>query len=555
MSSTRPRRTQPLAARDLRAGIRGDARRRRPRRQSRGAANGRIPAAHASPALCAQPRAARRADAHVLPRAPRVAAGSQPGNRPFGAIRTAAARRNRGATHRRGARASGQSPRPSRVGLAVAADRRSTRGLARPARGRADPGRQGVSAHRARRAVFPERCLSPPAPHPAERRRRSRPAGTAQRARLRAPHLGRSRARTHAAAQGSACRGAGVLAAGEKEQSLSRLPLFQPRRLLTGHDACRSSQVMGTVRFQHLQRARSALSGWRWPLAAALAILLSSFAAVALFVATFDWNAARGAIERRFLERTGRELVIGGDLDVQLRWHPRVIAHDVSVANPDWARRPELVTARRVTLALSLPGLLRGAIRFREIELVEPQVALEQRDGLRTWAFGREGSGKPPEIGRLRIADGSVEFLDTATNTAVTAEISSRGDDAEDGVTVIARGRYRGETFRMRMDGPSLLRLSERSTPYPLQASVYAGKTSAHLEGEVTGLPSPSALDLRLELAGDDLAHLRRILGVGAPSTPPYVLRGRLRRDGERWSFDSVAGTIGDSDVAGQLAY
>ena len=307
--------------------------------------------------------------------------------------------------------------------------------------------------------------------------------------------------------------------------------------------------------FQAWQRARRMLAVRRWPLAAALSLVPIAFAALALFVAQFDWNAARGAIERRFAEKTGRELVIGGNLDVQLGWPVRVIAYEVSVGNPEWARRRALVTARRVTLSFSLPALLRGTVRFHEIELLEPQLALEQRDGLKTWAFRDRGAGRPPEIGRLRIEDGVVEFLDPGADTAVMAEISSRGDASGDEVTVSARGTYRGEPFRLQAEGPSVLQLADRSTPYPLEASVRAGTTSARFEGTVTGLPSPSALDLRVEVSGEDLAQLRRLVGIGVPSTPPYALQGRLQRAGAKWTFDAIEGTVGDSDVAGELAY
>jgi uncharacterized protein involved in outer membrane biogenesis len=304
-----------------------------------------------------------------------------------------------------------------------------------------------------------------------------------------------------------------------------------------------------------LQRARKALAGQRRSLAVGLALVPIVFAAFAIFVALFDWNAARGVVERRFAEKTGRALVIGGDLDIRLGWRPRVIAYAVRVGNPDWARRRDLVTARRITLVVSLAALVRGEVRFHEIELLEPQLALEQRDGLKTWAFAGGGAGRPTEIGRLRIEDGVVEFLDSGANTEVTAEISSRGDAAADEVTVSARGTYRGAPFRLRAAGPSVLLLADRSTAYPLEASLDAGTTRARFAGTVTGLPSPSALDLRLEFSGDDLADLRRLIGVGAPSTPPYALQGRLRRTGANWTFDAIEGTIGDSDVAGELAY
>jgi uncharacterized protein involved in outer membrane biogenesis len=304
-----------------------------------------------------------------------------------------------------------------------------------------------------------------------------------------------------------------------------------------------------------LERAHRALPGWRWPVAVALGAILFVAAALLVFVVLFDWNAARGAIERAFLARTGRALVIGGALDVRLRWHPLIVAHDVRVANPAWAHHPDLLTARRLTLALSLPALARGAVRFHAIELVEPRLALERHDGLRTWAFGTQGTGPAPTIGRLRIDQGTVEFRDHDAEIAVTAEVASRGDASADEVTVAAHGTYRGEAFRLRAEGPSVLGLADRSVAYPLAATVQAGRTHLRFEGTVTGLPSPSALDARLELAGDDLSDLRRLIGVAVPATPPYALRGRLYRDEGRWRLDGVVGRIGDTDVAGELAY
>jgi uncharacterized protein involved in outer membrane biogenesis len=276
---------------------------------------------------------------------------------------------------------------------------------------------------------------------------------------------------------------------------------------------------------------------------------------VALLFAALDWNALRGFVAREFAERTGRELVIAGDLDVQLRWHPRIVAHEVSISNPAWARRADLVTARRITLVLSIPALLRGDFALQAVELIGPRLALEQRDGLRTWASGRDGGGRAPTIGRLRIEDGVVEFLDPAMKTAITAEVTAAGRGADDDVSVSAQGTYRGERFRAQAHGPSVLGLAERSTPYRLEAALQAGKTRALVAGTVTGLPSPTALDVMLELSGDDLASLQRFVGVATASTPPYTLRGRMRRGGDRWSFEEMRGRIGDSDVAGMLAY
>jgi AsmA protein len=63
-------------------------------------------------------------------------------------------------------------------------------------------------------------------------------------------------------------------------------------------------------------------------------LLVAPVVLAILFVATFGWNWLRGPIERMVLEKTGRELVIGGDLELSLGWpHPRLHASTVTFAN------------------------------------------------------------------------------------------------------------------------------------------------------------------------------------------------------------------------------
>ena len=70
-----------------------------------------------------------------------------------------------------------------------------------------------------------------------------------------------------------------------------------------------------------------------------LAVLLLVPPALAtLWIVIFGWNWARGPLQRVTADKTGRELVIGGDLKVSLGWPaPRLHAKAVTFANPPWA--------------------------------------------------------------------------------------------------------------------------------------------------------------------------------------------------------------------------
>ncbi|MBV5333698.1 AsmA family protein, partial [bacterium] len=99
----------------------------------------------------------------------------------------------------------------------------------------------------------------------------------------------------------------------------------------------------------------------------------------ALFVALFDWNWLRAPIERKVLEQTGRSLLIKGQLEVKLGWPwPRVQAREVTFANPPWAVHPNLLSAEAVAFSIHLPQLWAKHLVVSDLQLVRPQVYLEQ---------------------------------------------------------------------------------------------------------------------------------------------------------------------------------
>src|SRR5512140_3240879 len=97
-------------------------------------------------------------------------------------------------------------------------------------------------------------------------------------------------------------------------------------------------------------------------------LLLAPVVLAVLFIAIFGWNWLRAPIERMALDKTGRELVIGGDLHVKFGWPlPRISSDAVTFANPAWAKEKQMVVADAVEVALNLPQLLRGSIVLPEV--------------------------------------------------------------------------------------------------------------------------------------------------------------------------------------------
>lgn len=296
----------------------------------------------------------------------------------------------------------------------------------------------------------------------------------------------------------------------------------------------------------------------RWVAGLLLLAVVLGFA----FIAVFGWDWLRAPIERMTLEKTGRELVIGGTIDVSFGWPTAVIQADsVSFANPAWAREKQMVSAETVAITIDLPQLLGRNIVLPEVRLKRPVVFLEQGGkGQKNWLLDlqQQDESAQIEIGRLLLDQGTLGYDDVARKTHVSAQLTSvdtpSGAPAEGGGVVFsAQGKYQDMPLKASGQGGPVLALRDDETPYPLQADVSIGRTVVQVNGTVTSLVTFSAIDMQLAVRGESLAQLFPLLGIAFPETGAYATDGHFVRSGETWRYEKFTGRIGKSDIAGSL--
>ena len=287
-----------------------------------------------------------------------------------------------------------------------------------------------------------------------------------------------------------------------------------------------------------------------------------------LFVLIFGWNWARGPIERAVSEKTGRQLVIGGDLSMRPAWPaPRVRARSVTFANPAWAKQKQMVAVDDVEFTIDLLELLRARLMFPEVSLTRPVVFLELgADGRKTWLLDREQSDESARIpiGRLTLDHGQLGYDDAKQKTSLLAQISTEGvargsgkarEDApgDGGVVFGVKGQYKGLALEGRGAGGSVLKLNDTSVPYPIRVDGTVGTTAIKADGTITSLLKFESMDVHLVLRGKSLAQLYLVVGIPFPETNVYTTSGRLVHSGATWRYDKFTGVVGKSDLAGSL--
>ncbi len=309
--------------------------------------------------------------------------------------------------------------------------------------------------------------------------------------------------------------------------------------------------------------------------------LLSLLALLALCVALLlsaDWNRARPWINERVTEATGRPFAIRGDLALQWldpeaqsgwrRWvpWPRLSAQDIVLGNADWAKGgAQMAEIRRMSVSLNPWPLLEHTIRIPVLELDGLSLALERAaDGRNNWTLADSG-GEPSrwklDLQRLSLRQGTVKLDDAIGRLNLKADIDSLPQLSPEGYGIAWKvaGKFRTASVQGSGQAGPVLSLQQSTTPYPLQAGVRIGSTRIDLAGTLTKPTELAALDLRLKLAGADLAQLYPITGITLPNTGAFSTEGRLKgtlgAGGGRWLYERFKGRIGASDIGGTLEY
>lgn len=290
--------------------------------------------------------------------------------------------------------------------------------------------------------------------------------------------------------------------------------------------------------------------------------LLLLVLAGAASIAVFGWNWLREPVARVATDKTGRELRIDGNLQIDPGWPLlRIRATDVTLGNPAWASRPNMLTAGSVDLSLDLAHLLDRRVVLDVVALRQADILLETgSDGRRNWLFDldQKDEATRPSIGRLALERSRVTYHDPANKTRIEADVTTRETQTADGapatgVEISARGRYRGLPLTARAEGGPLLALRDERRPYPFAVEATIGRTAARVEGTVTGLARLSALDAEVSVRGDSLAQLYPLLGIALPKTPAYRSTGRLTHGEGMWRYADFFMHVGDSDLYGTL--
>ena len=289
--------------------------------------------------------------------------------------------------------------------------------------------------------------------------------------------------------------------------------------------------------------------------------------AAVIFFATLDANKAKGYISAAVSKATGRQLTIGGDLQVDFGWISRLRASQIQFENASWSKYPQMTEVGLVDVQIDVWQLLsKFRLVLPSITVSQPKVILEKNaDGAANWEFQAAPAVTEPAVPQKRtefpiiekvvIEDGTFLFNNQQTNTQLELKLTQAeaAGFLEEPVKLKVKGTYQKLPLSLSLDGGSYENLRSSKDPYPLQINVGVGKLKVNINGNLTEPLAMKGEDVTLDVQGDDMANLFPLIRLVFPSTPPYKLKGHLKHEGQVWSFSNFSGRVGDSDLSGTI--
>ncbi|MCP4898603.1 MAG: AsmA family protein, partial [bacterium] len=262
-------------------------------------------------------------------------------------------------------------------------------------------------------------------------------------------------------------------------------------------------------------------------LAAAIALLYLNFA---------DLGGWRSTVEELVTDALGRELRIAGEFKPDIGFTTRLVASEVTLANPDGWPEPHMVSVDRLEAELDLLSVLFGPLTIHEV-LMDGATVLLAKDGngRATWQFEtgaadaretNEGS-EPFELvfDHVSITGLDLVFSDYSLPQSISfvdAALDLRSDDA--GIIDL---NLTGELNDAKLDLKGRLgTLRNVLAAGPLEHDLRGqlGDVEIGLKGRIGDLASLEGIDIVAEVAGSDLATVGSRFGVSGLPVGPFRL-------------------------------
>ncbi|MBI3453538.1 MAG: AsmA family protein [Rhodospirillales bacterium] len=291
-------------------------------------------------------------------------------------------------------------------------------------------------------------------------------------------------------------------------------------------------------------------------------------------ISTLDFNQYRGLVAEKVKEATGRDLVIKGELKLQVGFSPALAVADVTFANAPWGTRPQMANIRRLEAEVALIPLIFGDLKVKRLVLVDADILLEtDARGRGNWVFdaapadkGRATPATPapaadgaplrlPTVHEVSIRNSTLVYRDGQSGEMTRLALARailRADGAADPLKIDIAGTYNALGFQVVGTLGSIASLAGLGAPFPVDVQARLADAAAiKLRGMVREPLSLKGYEVALVADGAEIARVAALAGMKMAAAGPFKVEAKLAdtMPDNRLFLSALKAELGKSDL------
>ncbi|MEJ5979661.1 hypothetical protein WG901_23615, partial [Novosphingobium sp. PS1R-30] len=279
-----------------------------------------------------------------------------------------------------------------------------------------------------------------------------------------------------------------------------------------------------------------------------IVVLGTVFAGIAVFPAAW----LKGIAERKLGEQIGRPVTIRSvRREIAFSFTPVFQVRGLEIPQAKWAGPGKLasIDALRIRIAM-LPAIV-GKL---DAELLSADgVKLDfVRDASRrvNWRDGDPkggGQGGGISLSAIERVEADVRYRDDLQHRSMSLAVTI---NPQRGLLATGHGEIDGNPVRLFLQGP----IKAKNEPWSFEANIVGPAIDMRMKGSTAGPLNASDMALKVSARANDLKLIDRVIEAGLLGTQPVNVAADVTHRSRRWTIRSLAGTIGSSQISGNLS-
>lgn len=300
---------------------------------------------------------------------------------------------------------------------------------------------------------------------------------------------------------------------------------------------------------------------WKWIVGISVFLIIALMVSVYGLLATYDYNKLKPRVARMVKDATGRDLRLGGEINLAIGLSPSLVVKDVTFANASWGSQPQMIKVEKLQAQVRLLPLLFKDVEVKRIGLAGVDVLLEtDPNGQGNWDFitagssaGKAGIFKPKdiEVDNIHIEKFQLIFREGKTGPTrrlTLASLDVARSEAEDKLTLELKADYNGQPVTL-SGKTGRIRYLLAQQRFPLELAGTFSNAKVEIAGAIDDILNLQGIDLKAHASGTDLAALGLDKNIRLPKTSVFDVTGLLKGSKESFALNDASGNLSASGV------